>query len=211
MPKTVAYALIIDQFEPFTEDHKAKIDEALSRGLRVTVGVDGGEEGDETFTLTRRNILSKYVKKVLVCGLSGAGKTWLTREIVAILDCTWLNNDEIREGPHSYIGWSEQDRVEHAHKVGQWANILMNDGRHCLIDMIAPTEDCRKALDPDFTVFIDSVSSSVYLDTDLLWEPPTDPDYVVKSQNAKLWAGLIAQKLDTCIEVVPFPHVTEFI
>ena len=210
MTKVVAYSLIIDQFEPFTDDHKAKIDNALAAGFRVMVGVKRVDE-DDSFIIIRRNILSKFVKKLLVCGLPGAGKTWLTRELVSILDCTWLNNDMIREGPHAEIGWSEADRIEHAHRVGQWADILIADGRHCIIDMIAPTDDCRKALDPDYTVFLDTVSTSNYPDTNALWEPPTDADYVVPSKHCTLWARLIADRIDVKVEVVSMPHVTEII
>lgn len=134
--------------------------------------------------------------KILVCGLSGSGKTWLCRELRPLIGAVLLNNDAIRNGPHAGIGWTLENRIEHARLVGLWANIIQESGYPVLIDMICPTKHTREALGPDYIVFVDTVSKSKFADTDALFVPPVyEYDYLVLSQDAKLWAERIAKSI----------------
>jgi len=60
----------------------------------------------------------KLVRKILVMGLPGAGKTTLSRQLATRLNAVHLNADEIRANVHKDLGFSPEDRIEHARRMG---------------------------------------------------------------------------------------------
>lgn len=101
-------------------------------------------------------------------GLSGSGKSTLAKQIYTVLPSTWLNADRIRR---SYDDWdfSYAGRLHQAVRMKTMADVC--DDAYVIIDMIAPLEEMRTILEPDFIIWMNTKQSSQYKDTDAIFEP----------------------------------------
>ena len=57
-------------------------------------------------------------RKILVMGLPGSGKTTFTRALAPMLNAVVFNNDEVRANINRDLGFSMEDRVEQARRMG---------------------------------------------------------------------------------------------
>jgi|SRR5580658_4051511 adenylylsulfate kinase len=83
-------------------------------------------------------------------GLSGAGKTTLSRELATRLRTMgWksevLDGDEVRRMFSPELGFSRSDREFHARRVSYVARMLARNGVAVLVAMITPYETSRQA------------------------------------------------------------------
>jgi adenylylsulfate kinase len=83
-------------------------------------------------------------------GLSGAGKTTLSRSVAAQLGALgWnrevLDGDEVRQMFSPELGFSRKDREVHARRVSYVANMLARNGVAAIVAMITPYETSRQA------------------------------------------------------------------
>ena len=207
--------LIIMPLVAFTGRYRAAVEKGLNGPGDVVLAITGQEsEGfgePMAFEDIKDQVFRSLAKKILICGLSGSGKTFLAEELAPRIDAIRLNNDDIRDGPHAEIGWAEEARIEHAHKVGQWANMIVCQGHHVIVDMICPTEETRAAFDADFTIYVDTVSKSQYADTDALFVPPKNPDEHVDKQAGEWWAGIIAPRFRRRVKVVDCREISDVV
>ena len=51
----------------------------------------------------------KFMKKILIMGLPGSGKTTLASKLVPLIKAKWLNNDEARKAANDW-DFSEEGR-----------------------------------------------------------------------------------------------------
>jgi hypothetical protein len=110
---------------------------------------------------------------IQIIGLPGAGKTALAKELAARVNGIHLNADEIRADLSKDLGFSEEDRVEQARRIGAVARILDNQGHIVIADFICPTEATRTAFGkPDSLVWVDRIKESRFPNTDAIWEQP---------------------------------------
>ena len=112
--------------------------------------------------------------KILIMGLSGAGKTVLAQRLHALLiskdkTVTWINADKIRS---LYQDWdfSHEGRLRQAQRLSDLANVCDDD--YVLVDFIAPLKESRDIFKADFTIWMDTKIISKYEDTDKIFEPP---------------------------------------
>lgn len=116
--------------------------------------------------------------KVLVMGLSGSGKTTLANRLGVILNADRLNADEVRE---KYNDWdfSEEGRIRQAHRLSKLSKECDSD--YIVIDFICPLKQGRDIIAADYIIWMDTISSSKYQDTDSVFEVPTGGvDIIVK-------------------------------
>jgi adenylylsulfate kinase-like enzyme len=114
--------------------------------------------------------------KILVIGLSGSGKTTLAQELHQQLPSLWLNADKIRS---LYNDWDFllEGRLRQAKRMASLADISEDD--YVIIDMVAPLEEMRTIINPDLIIWMNTVQSSRYSDTDSIFESPLNADIII--------------------------------
>jgi len=115
--------------------------------------------------------------KILVCGLPGAGKTWLAERLVKHLDnCAWYNADVIRNSANDW-DFSSTGRMRQANRMKTFADFEVSNGRWVVCDFVAPTEETRKHFDPEVTIWLDTIKEGRYDDTNKMFQEPVGVDY----------------------------------
>ena len=112
--------------------------------------------------------------KILIMGLPGSGKTTLAETLQKRLNCPWFNADVVRK---MFNDWefSYDGRITQAYRMWSLASKCPPNTKHILIDMVAPTEEMRTIIAPNLTIWMNTIETSKYLDTNAIFEPP---DYV---------------------------------
>ncbi len=134
------------------------------------------------------------MKKILIMGLPGAGKTTLASELVPLLNAKWLNNDEVRRAANDW-DFSEEARTRQAKRMADLAEKYKQEGRYVVCDFVCPTPKTRELFNADFTVWVDTIKKGRFDDTNSMFVKPKKFDFHVTSQNAKVWAPQIVEKI----------------
>ena len=134
------------------------------------------------------------MKKILIMGLPGAGKTTLASELVPLLNAKWLNNDEVRRAANDW-DFSKEARTRQAKRMADLAEKYKQEGRYVVCDFVCPTPKTRELFNADFTVWVDTIKKGRFDDTNTMFVKPKKFDFHVTSQNAKVWAPQIAEKI----------------
>ena len=127
-------------------------------------------------------------------GLPGAGKTTLASELVPLLNAKWLNNDEVRRAANDW-DFSEEARTRQAKRMADLAEKYKQEGRYVVCDFVCPTPKTRELFNADFTVWVDTIKKGRFDDTNSMFVKPKKFDFHVTSQDAKVWAPQIAEKI----------------
>ena len=95
--------------------------------------------------------------KILVCGLPGSGKTWLSERLIKNLDnCAWYNADFVRKYSNDW-DFELEGRMRQANRMKTFADFEKANGRWVVCDFVAPSEKARTAFNPDFLIWIDTI------------------------------------------------------
>ncbi|MBP78602.1 MAG: adenylyl-sulfate kinase [Deltaproteobacteria bacterium] len=113
---------------------------------------------------------------ILLTGLSGSGKTTLAKKIVYECGGTHFNADTVR-AKHNDWDFSVGGRDR---QVKRMVELKERTEGLIVLDFICPKESSRKFINADLTIFLDTVTSSKYLDTDKVYEKPINPDFHLK-------------------------------
>jgi len=116
--------------------------------------------------------------KILVCGLPGSGKSTLAKPLAEGLGAYWLNADTVRTGYNDF-DFSKEGRMRQADRMKFLADVVVKAGQNVVADFICPTEETRKEFDADFTVWMDTIKTGRFDDTNAMFENPTKCDFIV--------------------------------
>lgn len=116
--------------------------------------------------------------KILVMGLPGAGKTWLSERLQKNLNCAWYNADSIRTQANDW-DFSIDGRVRQSKRMKTLADFEKNHSRIVICDFVCPTYYTRKMFEADITIWIDTINVSSFEDTNALFERPEKVDFQI--------------------------------
>jgi adenylylsulfate kinase len=173
--------------------HSARKDDRRACGLDIWRNVDDNP-GTGPCSADERN--NSVRRKILVMGLPGAGKTTLSRLLAPRLGAVHFNNDDIREHINKDLGFSTEDRIEHARRMGHLCDLVVASGSDAIADFICPTESTRAAFGEAFVIWVDRIQSGRFEDTNRLWEPPARYDVRVTGDGEpEYWVEEIVRRL----------------
>jgi adenylylsulfate kinase len=137
------------------------------------------------------------MKTILIMGLPGAGKTTLAEALAPRLNAVHLNADAIRQNINKDLGFAEEDRIEHARRMGWLCEQVAKTGGFVVADFICPTPQTRDAFGVGpgtYVVWVDRVTESRFPDTNRMFVPPEKFDLRVLSEGTPdYWAEQIVR------------------
>ena len=136
------------------------------------------------------------VRKILIMGLPGAGKTTLAKALMPRLNAVHFNADSVRENISKDLGFAHADRVEHARRMGWLCDRVVDSGTYAIADFVCPTEATRAAFGEAFVVWVDRIKQGRFADTNAMFEEPSHWDVRVEPKGApEFWAERVCEKV----------------
>ena len=123
--------------------------------------------------------------KILICGISGSGKTTLARELAYHFLIPHHNADTYREYTKNNEFTLSARNKQATIMAKQWG----------ILDFISPTDWLRDIVRPDYIIYMNTVESSMYVDTDSLFEPPQ-----LREDDIEIKAWIDGKKLRQSLE-----------
>ncbi len=122
---------------------------------------------------------------IQIMGLPGSGKTELAKALKERINAIHLNADEVRATINSDLGFTAEDRIEQARRMGEMARLIAKQGvAPVIVDFVCPTELTRKAFgSPEIMVFMDTIAEGRFEDTNKMFEIPDNFDVSFTSHD----------------------------
>lgn len=130
--------------------------------------------------------------KILVMGLPGSGKTYLAQRLQPLLSAAWFNADRVREMANDW-DFSPEGRTRQSLRMKSLADFESANSRIVICDFICPTTETRKLFDPDVVIWLDTIEKGPFVDTNALFEKPTEFDFRVTEWNDKNHINIAAE------------------
>jgi len=158
------------------------------------------------------------MKKILIMGLPGSGKTFLATALKKYLEensntrtmpiermlhlelppisytskVDWFNADEIRKRFNDW-DFSKEGRIRQSLRMAEFA--LKSTGDFVICDFVAPLVEMRNNFKADWTIWMDTIDAGRFDDTNKAFVPPEVYDFRVTEQNADKWAEFIGNHI----------------
>tara|TARA_R110002074_G_scaffold108681_1_gene234470 strand:- start:241 stop:681 length:441 start_codon:yes stop_codon:yes gene_type:complete len=111
------------------------------------------------------------MKKILIFGLPGSGKSYLAEPLAEELGGVWINADQVRE---QYDDWdfSDEGRMRQALRMKFLSEGVVRAGKFAITDFVCPFEKARVDFAPDYSVWMDTIKEGRFEDTNKIFEKP---------------------------------------
>lgn len=138
------------------------------------------------------------MKRILLCGLPGSGKTTLAKRLVEILgNADWYNADAVRE---QFKDWdfSPEGRARQMKRMQDFTRKSVAHGRYGLADFVCPTQALRDEFRGDYVIWMNTIKEGRFEDTNKMFEAPTNVNMEVTADEwwtdewVEHWARLLA-------------------
>jgi hypothetical protein len=144
-------------------------------------------------------------------GLPGSGKTYFAERLQRYLEensvffnpdaetvdtskarVKWINADDVRK---KYNDWdfSYEGRIRQSIRMRELADSFFND--FVIADFVAPLPEMRNNFKADWTIWMDTIESGRFEDTNKMFTPPEVYDFRITEQNAEKWVELVASHI----------------
>ncbi len=152
---------------------------------------------NKVFAMEPHRRLEPHVNcKILIMGLPGAGKTTLALTLAPMLKAVLFNPDSVRANINRGLGYSLEDRIEHARRMGWLCDRVVEAGHAAIADFVCPTPETRTAFGNTFVVFVDRIQKGRFEDTNRLFVPPIGFDLRIEPEGTpRYWAEVIFARL----------------
>ena len=115
-------------------------------------------------------------------GLSGSGKTFLSKLLQKELNCAWFNADNLREMADDW-DFSTSGRNRQMRRMKSLADFESMEGRVVICDFICPTENLRSSFGADFIIWMDTINKGRFEDTNKIFQSPSKVDFHISEWN----------------------------
>jgi adenylylsulfate kinase len=151
-------------------------------------------------------------QRILIMGLPGSGKTYFAERLKTYLEqhgttshipemmpitglnatVTWFNADDVRR---KYNDWdfSKEGRIRQSIRMLEFA--LASNTDYVICDFVAPIPEMRNNFKADWTIWMDTIESGRFEDTNKMFVPPEVYDFRINEQNAEKWAEFVGQHI----------------
>ena len=152
-------------------------------------------------------------QRILIMGLPGSGKTYFAERLKAYLEqhdtasdysadlmpitgfnatVTWFNADDVRR---KYNDWdfSKEGRIRQSLRMLEFA--LASNTDYVICDFVAPIPEMRNNFKADWTIWMDTIETGRFEDTNRMFVPPEVYDFRITEQNAEKWAEFVGQHI----------------
>jgi len=120
--------------------------------------------------------------KILVMGLPGSGKTYLTERLVPIIKAAWYNADKVREMANDW-DFSDEGRNRQSQRMRTFADFEKKHGRFVVCDFVCPTPETRENFNADIVIWMDTIQEGRFEDTNKLFQNPNKVDFHILEWN----------------------------
>ena len=149
------------------------------------------------------------MKRILICGLPGSGKTTLAKKLVEILgNADHYNADEIRD---KFSDWdfSLEGRQRQMKRMQDYSRKSVAKDRYGVADFVCPTNELQEEFRADYLIFMDTIEESEYKDTNELFERPSESGLGVTLVADEWWQE---DKIESLLQLCPYdPHMRQWI
>ena len=116
---------------------------------------------------------------IQVIGLPGSGKSTFAKDLADRINGIHLNADEVRAELNKDLGFSPEDRIEQARRMGALSRLLSKQGYNVVADFVNPTKETRDSFGkPDKVVWMNRKPVRYFPDTTAMWQIPNNADLV---------------------------------
>ena len=115
-------------------------------------------------------------------GLPGSGKTYLAKRMQPILKAAWYNADIVREMANDW-DFLPEGRIRQSLRMKNLADFEKPQGRIVICDFVCPTSETKNNFNPDISIWMNTIKSGRYEDTNKMFEEPSEVDYEVTEMN----------------------------
>ena len=141
------------------------------------------------------NINKNYeAKKILIMGLPGTGKTYLSKELSKIFPIIHLNADVIRKYFNDW-DFSVDGRLRQADRMKRFSDFIILEKISALADFVCPLEETRKILSPDIVIWMDTEKKGRFSDTNKIFQKPKKFHFRIDTKNAKFWSNYLKERI----------------
>lgn len=135
--------------------------------------------------------------KILIMGLPGAGKTTLAVSLREKIlqegySVAWLNADTVRR---EYNDWdfSDDGRIRQSVRMCKLASAATED--YVIADFVAALPIQRIEFGADWTIWVDTISESIYENTNKAFVVPEMYNFHVTEKDAERWSEVITENI----------------
>ena len=132
------------------------------------------------------------MKKILIIGLPGSGKTTLARELKKKLKADWLNADRIRKKFNDW-DFSRKGVLRQARRMKTLA--AKSKKTFVVADFVCPYEEGRKIFRADVLIWMNTVKKGRFSTFNKTFQKPKKFDFKINSKNVSKHLKLIINKI----------------